>query len=303
MGPISSRIYRKEEDLQSMLQLMIHTRPEKFKRDYPTPTDLEEHLASQRIRSTTRLWWDADRLAAWVYVDDFNNLLWEIEPQYVPEIGAALVDWGVAILRSRSAAEKPDSLDAGCREDDPQRVRFLEQHGFRRTRNVTLHMQRDLSQPIPEAVLPEGFSIRSVSGKEQAAAIAALHRAAFGTDFMTTENRLAIMNTSTYDPGLDLLVMAPAHQKPSLAAYCTCSVNEQDKIGTTDPVATHPVYQKRGLARALILTGLGKLKQRGMHTAGLGTSAENLALRRTAESVGYYIDHTIIWLEKRMSSA
>ncbi len=210
--------------------------------------------------------------------------------------------WGVALVRSSAAAGKPGSLDASCREADLQRVRFLEQYGFRRTGNVTLHMQRDLSQPIPKAVLPKGFSIQSVSGREQAAAIAALHRAAFGTDFMTTENRLAIMNTSTYDPGLDLVIMAPAYQKPGLAAYCTCSVNEQDKIGTTDPVATHPLYQRRGLARALILAGLCRLKERGMRTAGLGTSADNLAMRRTAESVGFYIDHTIIWFEKRISS-
>ena len=104
-------------------------------------------------------------------------------------------------------------------------------------------MKRNLSEPIPEFELPQGFQIRSVKGVEEAEAIANTHRAAFGTDYMTTENRLVIMNTSEYDPSLDLVVVA---SDETIAAYCTCSVNEQEKEGWTDPVATHPNYQRKG---------------------------------------------------------
>ena len=80
---------------------------------------------------------------------------------------------------------------------------------FVKQRVVTIHMKRNLSEPIPEFELPQGFQIRSVKGIEEAEAIANTHRAAFGTDYMTTENRLVIMNTSEYDPSLDLVVVAP----------------------------------------------------------------------------------------------
>ena len=53
--------------------------------------------------------------------------------------------------------------------------------------------------------------------------------------------------------------------------------------------ATHPDFQRRGLARALLLTAWHELKQRGMHTAVLGTSSENLAMQQVAQSVGFFI--------------
>ena len=72
----------------------------------------------------------------------------------------------------------------------------------------------------------------------------------------------------------------------SIAANCICSVNELSKIGNTDPIAAHPHYQRLGLARALSLTGLGYLKGRGMFFAQIGTSSDNIAMQRTAKSVG-----------------
>ena len=68
--------------------------------------------------------------------------------------------------------------------------------------------------------------------------------------------------------------------------------------GSTDPVATHPHFQRLGLARALLLTGLHKLKQRGMQTAVLGTSSENTAMQRAAQSVGFEVTATTLWFAK-----
>jgi ribosomal protein S18 acetylase RimI-like enzyme len=161
-------------------------------------------------------------------------------------------------------------------------------------------MVRKLAEPIPEPQLPQGFIIRPVSGTQEAEAIASTHRAAFGTEYMTIENRLAIMNTSEYDPSLDLVAVAP---DGTIAAYCTCSVNETNKEGSTDPVATHPQFQRMGLARALLLTGMKILKERGMETACLGTSGANLAMQKTAESVGFHVDFRVLWFEKKVTQA
>ena len=115
---------------------------------------------------------------------------------------------------------------------------------------------------------------------------------------MTTEKRLAIMNTREYDPSLDLVVMAPDR---IIAAYCTCSVDPQKKSGSTDPVATHPRYQRSGLARALLLKGMRLLKARGMLSARLGTSGDNLAMQKTAESVGFSVEYRNLWFSKEIS--
>lgn len=300
MNPISSQLYEGEKDFQTMRDLLSKIRPTSHANDFPVKVNIEENLAVEEIRANTRLWFDGSQPIGWAYVDDLHNLYWELEKQYTDSVGAEMVAWGVDCMRSGKTlvAGEISTLDASCREDFTERLDFLSQHGFCQTETVTVHMKRNLAESIPEFELPQGFQIRSVKGVEEAESIASTHRAAFGTDYMTTENRLVIMNTSEYDPTLDLVIVAP---DGTIAAYCTCSVNEQEKEGWTDPVATHPNYQRNGLAKALLLKGLQMLNERGMQSARLGTSGENIAMQKTAQSVGFYINHKNLWFEKTVS--
>lgn len=299
MSHFSSRLYKDEKDFQIILNLLIKVRPSAHLNDYPVKVDIEENLASEEIRANTRLWFDEGQPIAWAYVDEFNNLRWEIDGQYGERIGAEIVEWGEACIRKKLANRETSTLDASCREDYAERISFLKGQGFHQTQDTTIYMTRPLSEPIPEPELPQGFVIRPIKGVEEAEAVASTHRAAFGTEYMTTENRLAIMNTSEYDPSLDLLVIAPDE---TVAAYCTCSVNDQTKVGFTDPVATHPNYQRMGLARALLLTGMRLLKEREMKSAHLGTSGENVAMQKTARSVGFTVAYKTIWFSKQVNS-
>lgn len=296
MSHITSRIY--EKDFQVILELIAKVRPAKYLNDYPGKVDIEENLASETVRANTRLWLDEDQPIAWAYVDEFSNLCWEIDGHYEELIGAEIVGWGESCIRKKLAKEETNTLDASCREDYLERTSFLKRYGFHQIEKTSIYMIRDLLDPIPKPELPQGFVIRPIKGKEEARAVASTHRAAFGTDYMTTENRLAIMNTSEYDPSLDLLVIAPDE---TVAAYCTCSVNDQTKVGLTDPVATHPNYQHMGMARALLLRGMQLLKERGMSSAHLGTSGENIAMQKTAESVGFTVEYTTIWFSKEVN--
>jgi ribosomal protein S18 acetylase RimI-like enzyme len=131
--------------------------------------------------------------------------------------------------------------------------------------------------------------------------LVALHRAAFGTENLTVEDRLSWMRVPEYDPALDLVVVAP---DGILTAYCHCFISAEENAragrseGWTDPIATHPTYQRRGLASALLLEGMRRLRARGIETAVLGTSSENIAMQRAAASVGFRAAWTRIWFEK-----
>lgn len=257
--------------------------------------ELEEHLALATTRANTRLWFDATEPIGWAFVDEFNNLLWELDRRYVDRMGAQIVDWGETCIRKAHARGEAMSLDASCREDYAERIAFLRQYGFQQTEVTTIKMARLLSEPIPEPKLPQGFLIRPIAGTQEAEAVASMHRAAFGTEYMTTKNRLIIMSTSGYDPSLDLVVTAP---DGTIAANCICSVDEVSKMGNTDPVATHPQYQRLGLARALLLIGLQLLRERGLSSAHLGTSGQNIAMQTTAASVGFAVEYKTIWFSK-----
>jgi ribosomal protein S18 acetylase RimI-like enzyme len=152
--------------------------------------------------------------------------------------------------------------------------------------------------------LPDGFRLRAVRGREEAEALAVLHRAAFDSDYLTTEKRLAWMDAPHYDPALDLVVVAP---DGSLAASCfgliDTAENERTgrEEGALDPVAVHPKFQKRGLARACLLHGMQLLKKRGMEFAVLGTGGENVALQRAAGAAGFRIDSIRVWYAKAVA--
>lgn len=298
MSHISNRPYEGQEDFQILLDLMDRLRPPVRRNDYPVRVDLEESFFQEKIRANTRLYFDGGRPVAWVYVDLFHNLRWELEDSYEESLGKDIVEWGETCIRTMRTAGESATLDASCREDDGQRIAFLTRHGFRQIADTTVYMKHLLAGPIPAPVLPPGFVIRPISGKQEAEAVAAMHRAAFGTEHMTTESRLIIMSTEEYDPTLDLLVIAP---DGSIAANCICSANEQQKRGFTDPISTHPAYRRMGLARALLLTGLRLLQQHGMDSAHLGTSGSNMAMQKTAESVGFKIEYKTIWFSKEVS--
>lgn len=293
---ITNRLYEGEKDFQTMLDLMARIRPAARANDYPAKVDIEENLAVEEIRATVKLWFDEGRPIGWAYVDDGNNLRWELEKPYAETVGAEMVAWGGDCVRN--AAGESTTLDASCREEYQERLEFLVRRGFRQTENFSVHMKRDLSNPAPEPDLPDGYHIRPVSGVEEAEAIAATHRAAFDSDYMTTENRLIIMNSSEYDPTLDLLVIAPDRM---IAGYCTCSV-ETGGLGYTDPVAVHPSHQRKGLSKALLLKGLELLKERGAKSAHFTTSSDNISMQKAGESAGFVLEGKTLWFEKEVKN-
>lgn len=303
---ISSRTYSGEADLQSMIELLFAVRPVERTADYPSAVDLQELFALSSVQANTRLWFDAaNQLVGFAFVDTYQNLRFEFHQQVLNfAIELEMMAWGEAcIQRAMQERGKTLTLDTCCRDTDTERLALLARHGFVQEEIRSIQMVRALDEPISAPQLPDGFTIRHVSGEQEVEALVALHRAAFGTENMTVDKRLAMMHVPVYDPELDLLAVAPDGR---LAAYCLCSISQQEnkrtgrKQGYTDPVATHPNYQRMGLAKALLLTGLHELKRRGMETAVLGTSSHNIAMQRAAESVGFHIQSTKLWFTKQL---
>ena len=287
-----------------MVDFLLAARPEDRISDYPSISDLQQLMTLETIQQHTRLWEaPGDRLIAYAFLDAPNNLRFEIsENGRTAELEAEVVAWGVSRLAGAvNPGEKPQSLDVVCRADDDATRAMLSRHGFEEHPVRTLILSRPLFHPVTPPILPQGFTIRPVTGVEEAPALLALHRAAHGTDHLTLEDRLSWMMAPDYDPRLDLLVVGP---DGTLAAYCLVQVSEEENRqsglaeGWTDPLATHPDYQRQGLATALLKQGLKILKSRGLKTARLATNSDNLAMLRTARKVGFVVEITKIWHSK-----
>src|SRR5215216_6550181 len=61
----------------------------------------------------------------------------------------------------------------------------------------------------------------------------------------------------------------------------------------------HIPYISASRWRALLLTGLRLLKERGITFARLGTSGENIAIQKAAEFVGFRMEHKTIWFSRK----
>lgn len=298
---IESRLYQDAADLEAIVELLTTARPRQRLADYPSIVDLQELFSLPEVRQRTRLWFDErDRLAGYAYVDELSNLYYEADPRLGGAFEEALLDWVIVEARQTiQERQQSDPPGISCRSDDVRRIALLEQRGFRRFPGA-LRLSRPLDRPIPVPILPSGFVLRPSHGAEEAEAWVALHRAAHGTDFMTIERRLSIIGVDDFDPALDLVAVAPDGR---LAAYCVGSISSTEnaltrrKDGHTDPVATHPDFQRRGLCRALLSTTMRLLRERGMTTAWLSTSHDNQAMRLAAEAAGYQVESETFWYE------
>lgn len=304
MNTLLSRPYTGKADLHSMIALTQALRAS-GQTVYPIAADLYEELADPDVQVTARLWEDEGRgLVGFAYVNRYQNLVdaFAVE-KFTPAIETELIDWVVSAARRRNQEIGQSlTLAASALESDLSRLAFLERGGFEYQVESSILMSRSLDQPIPEPELPPGFTIRPMGGEAEIDAYVALHRAAFGTEIMTVEYRRTIISAPDYIPELDLVAVAP---DGGLAAFCVCQIFPDDspraggsKEGWTDPLGTHPAYQRLGLATALLLTGMRLLKARGMDTAILGTSSSNLAMQHAARSVGYQDASNTVWYSK-----
>ncbi|MFN8490700.1 MAG: GNAT family N-acetyltransferase [Caldilineaceae bacterium] len=212
-----------------------------------------------------------------------------------------MVAWGEQELQKAGCS----AIRTNCRADNKARIVFLTQQGFTVEPTSNLHLQRSLGEAIPTPHLPPGFTIRPVTGEQEVEQIVELHRAAFGTENMTVAYRLAMMRVPDYDPTLDLIAVAPDGQ---WVAFCLASISQADNhqapqpIGWLDPIGTRPAFQRQGLAKALLLTGLALLKEKGMKLAGTSAASNNIAMQRAAESVGFQVKSQTNWYWKALAN-
>jgi ribosomal protein S18 acetylase RimI-like enzyme len=263
--------------------------------------DFEEQIQIPAIRSSMRIWQRRDAMTAFAYVDSGNNLRFEIAPgHHTAGLEQEIMDWGITCMRERNARTgKEQTLDATCRADDEERLDILRKFGFEQESIRTLQYTHSLDKPIEIFPFPAGFSMRCVTGEDEVKALVSLHRAAFGTDNMTIEERLAIMRAPNYTPDLDLVAISPNGE---LCAFCICGIEEGEKqTGTTDPIGTHQHYQRLGLGKAILSAGLHSIQVRGAVIAKLGTSSENIPMQKLAERVGFVCVSENLWFSKKIS--
>ena len=156
-------------------------------------------------------------------------------------------------------------------QDDTTRVALLTERGYTENGCDGNTYRYDLTRAYPDATLPSGFRLTTMEEFGDIAAQAAAVCAAFDTTNVTEGVMKFRRIAPTYHPDWDLVVATDDGQ---CASFGTLWVDRQNRIAEFEPIGTQPKFQRRGLARALILSGFRRLAAEGIHTVYIGSGPE-----------------------------
>jgi ribosomal protein S18 acetylase RimI-like enzyme len=205
-------------------------------------------------------------------------------------IVADAIEWTESTVRSsteQAGAELPRELKAWAVDADVELVRTLETDGWRPAEGERLtHWYRRLvgGDALPHRTLPPGYRLRSVRWPDDIEARVEVHRAAFAPSRMTTEKYVRLLEMPRYAAERDVVVEAP---DGSLAAFALAWWDPQSGIGELEPVGTHPAHRRLGLARAVDLEALARLRDAGAIDALVFSKSTNEAAEALYASVGF----------------
>ena len=246
--------------------------------DYPHIGDLQWWCRDGSLddQQNWHFWYQEDGEAVALALVAGDEIVCLLHPDFrTPERYQMVHQWAAQRVQARATQQGENQYEIWeqawgiASGDDLAIVSFLEREGYERQAMSYLCYRRPLIEPAPAPVLPAGFTIRPIAGEAEAEMRAALQHDAFfrgGSKAYEegTLRQLAVMNMPHYDPQLDLMVMAP---DGTPAAGCICWVDPVNRVGLFEPVGTRPQFRRLGLATALMLGGLERLRERGMQAA------------------------------------
>ncbi len=213
---------------------------------------------------------------------------------------AEIVEWAEDRVRAvGQERQQPAHLHTRLHKTTPAHTAYrkdiLAGLGFRPVR-YSYKMARPLDQPIPDAALSAGYTLRTVGAAEQSKWVDVFNGSFidhWNHHPMTEERNAHWISGPNYRAAGDLLAVAP---DGTFAAFCRCEINNEDNAlsgrneGWIEVLGTRRGHRQRGLGRAVLLAGLRWLKGQGVGTAVLWVDAENpTGALRLYESVGFVV--------------
>jgi mycothiol synthase len=295
----TSRLYETESDLRQMQDLLMEARSRTDDWRYAHVGELMWGffmvLCHLNPQEQIRLWHDRQgRLVAYAILGEDPSFDCQVLPAYEwCGIEAEALAWAEARireLRARGAERLSGQLVSGARQDDANRIAFLEQHGFRYSgKFAEVNMLRPLDEPIPEPTVSPGCQVRALAETGETSDRAGAVRDVWlpwTVGHVRDEDYARLMQLPGYDRELDVVAVAP---DGLIAAYVNGWPDPVNRIGDFGPVGARPAYRRQGLTRAVLLEGLRRLKARGMDRVCVSTGVSNTPALRLYESIGFRI--------------
>ena len=245
-----------------------------------------------------RLWFDQQGLAAVAFFEpplvidfDVRVSLFDPEPLY-EEVLAWAEEHRRRTLAAGGSIPKAyeglgaDTITTAALESDTRITGFLLRSGYAPGDRHEVRYSLDLAAWEPSGRAPAPLRVRSVAENDLDERVD-LHRDAWSVWGLSRFNRTAyerIRATTGYDETLDLVLDDGTGR---LLSYCIAWADQESGIGVFEPVGTRPEFAGRGLGRFAIMEGLLRMKERGLHTALIGTASINTRALRLYPKCGF----------------
>jgi GNAT superfamily N-acetyltransferase len=260
---------------------------------------LEDPTAGLWEAGDVQWWWRRDRpsdragqtfwlddtgapVAAVVFTDwgdtSFHSSVstWSCDPLVLPSNAETMlkVVWSRALQRIDSLAL--DAVDVIARDDDTKLQALLADAGFASTEVVgVLTWMRAIERARPTP-LPKGFRLRDRTKTSDRPH----HMIPRNGDHIAER----LLQTSLYRPDLDLFVETSDGEP---AAYGMFWWHPITGVGLVEPMRTMDEYQRLGLGRHILTSGLDRLTALGATRLKIGYGPDNVASGPLYRSVGF----------------
>ncbi|MEA2026542.1 MAG: GNAT family N-acetyltransferase [Chloroflexota bacterium] len=270
---------------------------------YVHPGDIAHHLFYGNRRfdpaDLTTIWEDESGVAAWVLAHPTYRS-YDIQLRHDLRGGAferhvlEFADTRIVEVMRANGVES-DVIVGDAFRCDLARITLLNKMGWKRDDDPPYIINRALITDIRKAEVPDGYTIRPVAGVEEAAAVAAVHLAAFPGAGWTEELYRYVMESPGYDPARELVAETA---DGTLAAFAVTWYDELNRTGLMEAVGTHVDHRQIGLGRAIVCFAAHHMAAAGMEYATVANSESNAASSALYRSAGFEPWHVLDGYEK-----
>ncbi len=185
--------------------------------------------------------------------------------------------------------DRPAMLYATYFAQGTESINYLASRGFHIEERL-YQMQRDLDEPLPEVVAPQGVDVRAwrMETEDEQRRYLDAYDAAFVNESKSLERLQHFMGWSGWSQGTTFTAFDGDRVVGSvIALYEPDPQQNVERVGASEYVFVRPEWRRRGLARHLVVRSLQYLKERGLYYARLEVAEANEPARRLYESLGY----------------
>ncbi len=234
------------------------------------------------------IWEDEQGIAAWLLADpSYKSFDAQVRPdlrgdELEREVLEVAYDRTVGLMQQHKI--ESEWIYADAFQADSARSSLLTALGWEPDGDLPYVLNRAKLNSIPVPALPAGYSIKSATGFEDAAALAAVHNAAFNPTNWTPELYRTVMQSPGYDLTRELAIQSP---DGLYVAFTVIWFDRLNRTGLFEPVGTHRDYRRRGFGRTLLLYGMQRMADAGMSYTTVAHFGNNEAARGLYQACGF----------------